>query len=253
MLQQPPFLPQALLSTVSHKPPPCKNTRIDISLKGVYGKTEQRQAESGKNTARLFFSNCKQEVSSLRSMRMWQSWMYNGRASTKTMTLIPATSVCACSQLAHFYIYREDNKAQQATSLCLCFSFFPLLFHLALSLWQQAWSHLSNPTTNTQTRSADTHTHHFKATKTPCCGSGSAFFLSFGFPLPTNAIAEQRNFPSKLYEENCLRDLQSRQIFYRYAAIFISSSAKRDFKLTLAREQLKRMERGEKGFIEMKT
>lgn len=42
MLLQPPFLPQALLSTVSHKPPPCKNTRIDISLWGVYGKIEKK-------------------------------------------------------------------------------------------------------------------------------------------------------------------------------------------------------------------
>lgn len=66
-------------------------------------------------------------------------------------------SVCVYvhAHITHTLLHLQGRQ-QRPTSLCLSFS-FPLLFHLPPSLWQQAWSHLSNPTTNTHMHSAGAH------------------------------------------------------------------------------------------------
>lgn len=64
-------------------------------------------------------------------------------------------SVCVYVHITHTLLHLQGRQ-QRPTSLCLSFS-FPLLFHLPPSLWQQAWSHLSNPTTNTHMHSAGAH------------------------------------------------------------------------------------------------
>lgn len=109
------------------------------------------------------------------------------------------------------------------------------------SLWQQAWSHLANPITNTHRHTAGTYTVS-ELKKTSCCGSGSAFSEALVFLC--NCRAE--NFTilvsctKKLFLEGCT----VKEDFHGKGGTFISYLAKPDLKL--AREQLER----EKGKIE---
>lgn len=149
--------------------------------------------------------------------------MYSSSTSKEMMTLILAK--CVCAHNLHTNIYREDNKVQKATSFCLCFffSFFLLLFHLPLSLWQQAWSHLSNPTTNTHTdrytHSAGTYTVS-ELQRHPAVGVG-VHFLKLWFPP-----AYQCNCKTETYN-SCTRKLfieeyTATEDFHRYGRTVIS-------------------------------
>ncbi len=131
------------------------------------------------------------------------------------MTLILAKCVCVRAQLTHCNIYREDNKVQKATSLCLrfFFSFFPLFFHLPPSLWQQAWSHLSNPTTNTHTHSAGTYTVS-ELQRHPAVGVG-VHFLKLWFPsaYKCNRRTEKLTTLVRCTRKLFMGDMRSRRIF----------------------------------------
>lgn len=124
----------------------------------------------------------------------------NSRASRDLNFDLSKVRVCA-SACVQSNIYREDNKVQKATSLCLCFSFF-LLVHLPPSLWQQAWSHLSNPTTNTHRHSAGTYTVS-ELQRHPAVGVGVHFQkLQFPSDYKCNWRSEKCYNPCKLNKKD---------------------------------------------------
>lgn len=108
------------------------------------------------------------------------------------------------TSLTHCNIIGRQQSRKIATSLRLGFSTFPPLAYLPHFLWQQAWSHLLNRTTNSYALSR--HIYHFRATKTPCCASGSA---GASVSLDLQMLSQNRETynPCKLYMETVYRGI----------------------------------------------
>ncbi len=118
---------------------------------------------------------------------------------------------------------KTAKSKKQHPSAGFSFSLFPLLFHLPLSLWQQAWSHLSNPTTNTHTHSAGTYTVS-ELQRHPAAGVG-VHFLKLWFPSAykcyrrTEKLTTLVSCTRKLFMEGC----NVEEDFHRCGRTVISS------------------------------
>lgn len=101
--------------------------------------------------------------------------MYNSSSFREMIPLI--WEHCVCAHNFHTVSSTEKTtkpkKRKKETSLCLCFSFFLVLsphsLYLAASRVSLIQSH------NKHTHTLSRHIHRLRATKTSCCGSGSAF------------------------------------------------------------------------------
>lgn len=159
------------------------------------------------------------------------------------MTLISAKVCMHISYKLHMKQYLQEKQQSPKSNIPLSsFRFLPS-FLSPPSLWQQAWSHLANPTTNTHGHSASAYTVS-ELQKTSCCGSGSAFSEAL-VPLCLQMQLQGWKFSTilvsstgKLFIEGCT----VKEDFHGKGGTFISCLAKPD--LNLAGEQLGGGERG---------